>query len=28
VIGSRPEIVDSQAHARMIRERAQHRERP
>jgi hypothetical protein len=27
VIGSRPEITDSQAHARMLRERAQARER-
>jgi hypothetical protein len=27
VIGSRPDITDSQAHARMLRERAQKRER-
>jgi hypothetical protein len=27
VIGSRPDIADSQAHARMLRERAQTRER-
>jgi len=27
VIGSRPDITDSQAHARMLRERAQTRER-
>jgi hypothetical protein len=27
VIGSRPDITDSQAHARMLRERAQQRDR-